>query len=106
MICALISAPTPQNGCDSSATTTRLVFFTELMIVSVSSGRIVRGSMTSQETPCFCNSSAACEGMMTLRPGKCAYQDSSACECCEETWKAEPLGPRKTMGILNCPPDM
>jgi hypothetical protein len=29
--------------------------------------------------------SAGVEGMTTLRPGKCAYHDSIACECCEET---------------------
>ena len=46
------------------------------------------------------------EGATTLRPGTLAYQASSDCECCAESWWAAPPGPRKTIGILNWPPDM
>jgi hypothetical protein len=45
-------------------------------------------------------------GVTTLMPGMCASQDSNDCECCAESWSAAPFGPRKTMGMLNWPPDM
>src|ERR1700761_7695261 len=54
--CSVISAerlaPTPPCGQPSSTITTWLVFATESRIESRSSGRRVRGSITSAETPC------------------------------------------------------
>ena len=62
-----ISAPTDAKECDSSAITRRFVFFTELTIVSISSGLIVRGSMTSTETSNSCwIFSAACNASGTV----------------------------------------
>ncbi len=39
-------------------------------------------------------------------PGTCAYSDCSACECWAARYSAGPLGPRKTIGTRNWPPDM
>src|SRR5690606_7498966 len=46
------------------------------------------------------------EGTTTFRPGQLAYQLSKACECVAPNWPAEAVGPRKTIGQLNCPPDI
>src|ERR1700712_4869951 len=51
-------APTPPCGQPSSTITQRLVLCTEARIVSRSSGRSVRGSITSALTPC-CSASVA-----------------------------------------------
>ena len=45
-------------------------------------------------------------GVQTLSPGKLAYKHSVAWECVAPNWCAGPLGPRKVIGILNCPPDI
>src|SRR3954465_9797305 len=45
-------APTPPWGQPSSTITARLVFFTDSRIVSRSSGRSVRGSITSASISC------------------------------------------------------
>ena len=48
--------------------TARVVFFTEPMIVSSSSGSSVLGSITSTEIPSSAASSAACSASGTIRP--------------------------------------
>jgi hypothetical protein len=45
-------------------------------------------------------------GVTTFTPGMWASHDSNDCECCADSCSAAPLGPRNTMGQLNCPPDM
>lgn len=56
---AQISAAAPQVLCAGSATTNRPVRCTERMMVSMSSGTSVRGSMTSTEMPSSASASAA-----------------------------------------------
>src|ERR1019366_6525923 len=46
------------------------------------------------------------DGTMTFNPGQLAYQLSNDCECRELSIPAEPVAPRNTMGIGNCPPLM
>src|SRR5690606_34593812 len=46
------------------------------------------------------------EGTTTLSPGQLAYQLSKAWECVAANCPAEAVGPRNTMGQLNCPPDI
>ena len=62
------SAPKPPRVTASCAVTARVVFFTEAMIVSSSSGSSVRGSITSTEIPSFSASSAAFSASGTIRP--------------------------------------
>mmetsp|Transcript_65201 Transcript_65201/g.153966 ORF Transcript_65201/g.153966 Transcript_65201/m.153966 type:complete len:211 (-) Transcript_65201:334-966(-) len=50
--------------------------------------------------------SSASYGERTVKPGQCPYHDAKHCECCAATPAAAPLGPRKTMGTLICPPLM
>src|SRR5437667_5226708 len=56
---AEISEPMPAKPAPASTMTTRWVLRTEVMIVSVSMGRSVRGSTSSTEMPSFSSSSAA-----------------------------------------------
>ena len=49
---------------------------------------------------------AVASRMTTFNPGQFAYTASRHCECCAPSWPAAPPGPRKTIGTLNCPPDM
>lgn len=55
-----ISAPTPCCGNPSSTVTSRLVFLTETLIASLSSGRIERRFITSALMPSLLSISAAC----------------------------------------------
>jgi hypothetical protein len=56
---AQISEPIEQTGQASSTVTIRLVFFTDAIIVPISSGRKVRRSMTSASMPSAASFSAA-----------------------------------------------
>ena len=62
-----ISAPTPNCGQQPSTVTKWLVFITELMIASLSIGRMVRKLITSQLMPLFANSSAASSVVVRAR---------------------------------------
>ena len=64
MILAIISAERLPLFHPSSTITTRWVFATDEIIVSVSRGRRMRKSMTSASIPSFDNSSAAFQGFM------------------------------------------
>src|SRR5690606_35200818 len=46
------------------------------------------------------------EGTTTFKPGVLANQLSKACECVAPNCPAEAVGPRNTIGHLNCPPDI
>ncbi len=46
------------------------------------------------------------DGTTTFSPGVLANQFSKFCECCELSIPAFPVGPRNTIGTLNCPPDI
>lgn len=59
IIVAIISEPTPLYGYPSSTVTNLLVFITDLIIVSLSSGLILLKLTTSTEIPSFSNYSAA-----------------------------------------------
>ena len=63
---ATISAPMPPCSTASWTTIMRPVFFTESTMVSISSGEIVRGSMTSTEIPSAANSFAAASAGATM----------------------------------------
>ena len=63
---AAISAPTPHVGKPSSTVTNLLVFFTLLMIVSLSRGLIVLKLITSQLIPYLASYSAACSEYLTF----------------------------------------
>ena len=63
---AAISAPIPHVGKPSSTVTNLLVFFTLLIIVSLSSGLIVLKLMTSQLIPSFASSYAAISEYFTF----------------------------------------
>jgi len=58
----------PKVGQPSSTETSRLVFLTEATIVSTSSGRIVRRSITSAWMPASASASAARSARSTIRP--------------------------------------
>ena len=63
---AAISAPTPQVGNPSSTVINLLVFFTLLIIVSLSKGLIVLKLITSQLMPSFASSYAAMSEYLTF----------------------------------------
>ena len=44
------------------------------------------------------------EGVITFKPGTCAYIDSKLWLCVAANCPAVPFGPRKTIGTLYCPP--
>ena len=46
------------------------------------------------------------EGQTCFRPGIWAKRDSMFCECCAAPRRPVPIGARRTMGILTCPPVM
>src|SRR5690606_41615604 len=46
------------------------------------------------------------EGTTTFKPGVFANELSKACECVAANCPAEAVGPRNTIGHLNCPPDI
>jgi len=50
--------------------------------------------------------SADVAGATTLRPGMWASHASQAWECWDDSCRAAPFGPRNTIGIGICPPDM
>ena len=45
-------------------------------------------------------------GTITFKPGQLAYQLSNACEWVAPSWPALAVGPRNTIGIVNCPADI
>ena len=67
IICAAISAPMPAKGQPSSTETIRFVFLTDATMVSMSSGRMVRRSITSAEIPSPASASAAPSATSTMR---------------------------------------
>ena len=73
---------------------------------SVSPSKKITGSSSRMADLSRPFASAGVEGATTFSPGTCAYQHSSDCECWAASWWAAPPGPRTTIGILNCPPDM
>src|SRR5690606_16304199 len=74
-----------------------------LQVVEQLASMMTTGS--SSRTAAFSSplASAGVAGVASLRPGKCAYEASSACECCAASCSAAPVGPRKTIGHLNLP---
>ena len=50
--------------------------------------------------------SAGVDGATTFSPGTLQNQFSVACECCADNMCAGPFGPRNTIGMVYCPPDM
>ena len=46
------------------------------------------------------------DGTITFKPGQLAYQLSNAWECVAASWPADAVGPLKTIGQGNCPPDI
>ena len=79
MMLAQISAPTPNCGQPPSTVTRWFVFITDLMMASLSNGRMLRRLMTSHSMPCPASSCAAsrakptgreCATMVTCLPAR------------------------------------
>src|SRR5690606_5282071 len=86
-ICVIVSLATEPNGQHWSTTTTRFVFFTDSMIESMSSGRIVRMSSTSTSMPSLASCSAASTQKWTGRPQLTSVQSPPS-----RTLRATPKG--------------
>ncbi len=72
------------NGHDSSKITKRLVFLTELRMVSISSGRMVLKSISSQEIFSFAKASTAFWASFKIFPKETMVTSSP---CCFTSWR-------------------
>ena len=88
---AAISEPIEQTGQPCSTVTMRFVFFTDSMMVALSSGRSVRRSMISASMPSFASASAASMHMPTEM--EC---DTSVTCAPSRTTRALPIGSTKS----------